>query len=140
MPPRAGSYSYLLRDPVGISTRTMNSSLSTAARLLCQCVGSLSPTKASFGVLACPLELPQTDHGGGPRAVDLCAIKLETLAVIASRRLELFEAVRRGHRVSSTTTQAALLVCIGTDSLDVDIASARPSAFCVGRSDLVAAT
>jgi hypothetical protein len=30
MPPRAGSYSYLLRDPVGISTRTMSSSLSTA--------------------------------------------------------------------------------------------------------------
>jgi len=54
----------------------------------------LRPTKASLGVLACPLELPQTYHRCGPRAVDLCAIQLKTLAVIASRGLELLEAIR----------------------------------------------
>jgi hypothetical protein len=59
--------------------------------------------------------------------VDLCAIQLETLAVIASRGLELLEAVRSGHRVDSATRRAALLIGVG-----VGIGS--PSAFRVSRS------
>jgi hypothetical protein len=47
--------------------------------------------KALFGELGCPLELPQAGSRSEGAAIGPCAIQGETLAVMASRRLQLLD-------------------------------------------------
>src|SRR2546429_913168 len=63
---------------------------------------SRRPTKALLGELACPLELPQAGFRSEGSAVGPRAIEGETLSVIASDGLQLFQMVCRGHRVLGT--------------------------------------
>jgi hypothetical protein len=57
----------------------------------------LRPAKALFGVLAFPLALSHVSQGRWPRALDLCAIQLETFPLVAGLSLELLKAVRGAH-------------------------------------------